>query len=86
MDNKNEIKQQLRTFLARFMGNRELLDDEDIFALGILNSLFAMQLVAFVEKEFSIKVEDEDLDVDNFKSVNAIADLVERKTAGVVAD
>lgn len=86
MDNKNEIKQQLRTFLARFMHNRELLDDEDIFALGILNSLFAMQLVTFVEKEFSIKVEDEDLDVDNFKSVNAIANLVERKTAGVVAD
>jgi acyl carrier protein len=86
MDNKNEIKEQLRTFLARFMHNRELPDDEDIFALGILNSLFAMQLVAFVEKEFGIKVEDEDLDVDNFKSVNAIANLVERKTAGAVAD
>jgi len=34
----------------------------------------------FVEKEFHIHVENEDLEIDNFKSVNAIANLVERKT------
>jgi methoxymalonate biosynthesis acyl carrier protein len=44
--------------------------------------MFAMQLVMFVEKEFGIIVEDEDLDIDNFRSVNAIAGLVERKQQG----
>jgi len=36
-------------------------DDEDLFAAGLVNSLFAMQLVLFVEKKFSIKVENQDL-------------------------
>jgi len=35
--------------------------------------------VAFVEKEFGITVQDEDLDLDNFRTVNAIARLIARK-------
>ena len=56
-------------------------DDEDLFASGLVNSLFAMQLVLFVEKEFSIKVENQDLDIANFKSVNAITGFIQSKTA-----
>jgi methoxymalonate biosynthesis acyl carrier protein len=36
--------------------------------------------VAFVEKEFGIRVEDEDLDLDNFRSIQAISNLVARKS------
>jgi acyl carrier protein len=64
---------------------RDFDDDVDIFALGFVNSMFAMQLVLFVESDFGVKVEDEDLEIDNFKSVNAIANLVERKQRGVVS-
>lgn len=76
-----EIKTRIREFLARFFQNLELDDDQDIFALGFVNSLFAMQLVLFVEKEFAVSVEDDDLDIDNFRSLNAIANMVEQKTA-----
>jgi methoxymalonate biosynthesis acyl carrier protein len=76
-----ENKTKLRAFLSRFFKNHDLQDDEDIFASGVVNSLLAMQLVLFVEKEFGISVEDEDLDLDNFRSVNALAGLVERKGA-----
>jgi acyl carrier protein len=58
-----------------------LKDDDDVFALGFVNSLFAMQLVMFVESQFDVTIGDEDLELDNFKSINAIADLVFRKTA-----
>ena len=44
-----------------------------------MNSLFAMQLVMFVEKEFGLKVHDDDLDIDNFRTLNAVLDLVNRK-------
>ena len=47
-----------------------------------LNSLFAMQLVLFVEKTFDIQVANEDLNFQNFKSLNAIVDFVERKRGG----
>ena len=76
-----ETKARLQTFLAGYLPNHDLLDDQDIFSLGFINSLFAMQLVLFVEKEFQIEVDNEDLDVDNFRTVNAIVALVERKHA-----
>jgi acyl carrier protein len=74
-----EKKTKIKEFLARFFRNHELGDDEDIFALGFVNSLLAMQLVSFVEKEFGITIGDDDLDFDNFRTVNAIEALVERK-------
>jgi methoxymalonate biosynthesis acyl carrier protein len=37
-----------------------------------------MQLVVFVEEEFAIEVSNEDLERDNFRTVNSIATLVER--------
>ena len=79
----NDIKPRIRAFLARFFRDHVLVDDEDIFATGYVNSMFAMQLVQFVEGEFGILVEAEDLELDNFRTVNAIAALIERKSAGV---
>lgn len=74
-------KTKLRQFLLRFFRQPDLQDHDDIFALGFVNSMLAMQLVAFVEKEFSITVQDEDLDLENFRSIDAIAGLIERKQA-----
>lgn len=76
-----ERKEKVRQFFARFLRNRGLNDDEDIFSLGFVNSLAAMQLVNFLEKEFDITIEDDDLDFDNFRTVNSIDGLLERKLA-----
>ena len=40
----------IKEFLSRFFKSHDLRPDEDIFALGFVNSLLAMQLVAFIEK------------------------------------
>ncbi|MEP6911791.1 MAG: phosphopantetheine-binding protein [bacterium] len=72
-------KARIKEFLSRFFRNHDLQDDDDIFALGLVNSLLAMQLVTFVEKEFGITVEDSDLDLDNFRSIDAIARLIASK-------
>lgn len=75
----DEIKGKIRSFLQGYIQVTGMRDDEDYFASRLVNSMFAMQLVLFVEKEFSVKVESEDLDIRNFNSVNSIAALVERK-------
>jgi methoxymalonate biosynthesis acyl carrier protein len=74
-------KAKIRLFLSRYLRNHELKDEEDIFALGFVNSLFAMQLVMFVENQFNVMIVDDDLELENFRSVGAIADLVRRKSA-----
>lgn len=74
-----EKKIKIKQFLGRFIRVRELADDSDIFASGLVNSLFAMQLVMFLEDEFCIKIENHELNLSNFKSVNAILAFLERK-------
>ena len=82
--NEDNIKFKIKEFLAKFFQNYDLQDDEDIFALGFVNSLFAMQLVLFVEKTFAITVEDEDLDIDNFRTINALTNLITSKDPSVL--
>lgn len=74
------IRPTILTFLEQFI-DVDVADDEDLFASGLVNSLFAMQLVLFLEKEFAIKVENEDLDLVNFCTVNAITGFIQHKLA-----
>lgn len=76
----SDTKTRISAFLSRFFQNTELKDDQDIFSLGFVNSLFAMQLVLFLEKEFTFAIGDSDLDMDNFRTVGAMVKLVQRKT------
>jgi methoxymalonate biosynthesis acyl carrier protein len=75
----------IRRFMAGSFGGRDLTDEDDIFALGFGNSLFAIQLVNFVENEFGVEIDSEDLEMKNFCSIRAIANLIERKLATVAS-
>lgn len=76
----------IRRFMAGSFSGRDLADEDDIFALGFGNSLFAMQLVNFVEGQFGIEIDSEDLEMSNFRSIRAISDLVRRKLASRESD
>ena len=73
------MKENIRECLGRFIDESSVADDDNIFESGLVNSLFAMQLVSFIEEEFEISIENEELDLDNFKDVNSIAALVSSK-------
>ncbi len=73
---------RIKDYLSRHFPGYELKDDDDIFSLGFVTSMFALQLVNFLEREFNIALENEDLEIDNFRSVNVLTNLVQRKTSG----
>jgi acyl carrier protein len=73
------IAAPIRSFMSRSFDGHTIGNEDDIFALGFGNSLFAMELVAFVEAQFRIEVESEDLEMDNFRTIQAIVRFVERK-------
>ena len=75
-----KVVAKIREVLAQFAAE-DGEQDQDIFATGLVNSLFAMQLVLSLEGEFNFEVADEDLDINNFNSVNALVGFVEKKTS-----
>ena len=80
-DATHTVRARVRAFLAGYFKEHDFADDEDIFASGYANSLFVMQLIAMVENELAVTVTDDDLDFDNFRSIEAIAQFVARKSA-----
>ncbi len=76
-----QAKEKLKDFLARHIGGRVIGDDEAIFASGFVNSMFAMQIILFLEKNFQIAIANKDLELKNFQTINAMVELIQRKTA-----
>ena len=76
-----QTKEKLRAFLGRHIGGRAIGDDEQFFAAGFVSSMFAMQIVLFLEKSFKIAIANEDLELRNFQTINAMAELIEKKTS-----
>jgi acyl carrier protein len=77
--NASSSQEMIRSYILENINAPALADDFDIFEAGIVNSLFAIELMTFLEKSFSIKVTMDDLDMQNFKSVNAASQFVQRK-------
>lgn len=79
MTNVN-YRQDIRDFLEQFIGDEDFSDEDDIFELGLVSSLMAMQLVLFVEKTLEIRIESEDLDLNNFRSIAKIEQFMRKKS------
>ena len=75
----NGIKEAVKRFILSSINIAHLDDDANLFESGIVNSLFAVQLMTFIEKTFAIEVGMDDLDIENFKSLNAATAFVVRK-------
>lgn len=73
------IKEIIREFISTSINLANWKDDENLFDSGLVNSLFAVQLMTFIEVTFAIEVGSEDLDMENFKSLNAMTAFVLQK-------
>jgi methoxymalonate biosynthesis acyl carrier protein len=78
-EEEKRVREAVTRFLLSSINLTKLNDEDDLFESGIVNSLFAVQLMTFLEKSFSIEVGMDDLDIENFKSVNATTAFVLRK-------
>ena len=82
-----DIEQTIRKFIEENLIVLEedvtFSNSDNIFELGYVNSLFAMKMLNFIETEYSIVIENDDMDISNFSSVNNIISLIEKKTTAV---
>ena len=75
--------------VRKFIANRIMLEkDETVLGLeepllekGIIDSAAMLELVPFLEKEFAVTIADEDVLPENFESILAISNLVQKSTS-----
>jgi acyl carrier protein len=76
-----EIKDILRNFIVEstFTPADQVKNDTLIFVQGIFDSMGFISLINFLEEHFSIKADDSELLEENFESINAITNYIQRK-------
>ena len=74
-----DTRDALRDFFVRQgKGDGPLANDHPLLASGLLDSLSIVQLVAFIEAEFAVTIQDVDFDPENFETIDTIAELIAR--------
>jgi acyl carrier protein len=58
---------------------RKTIDTDPLLENGILDSLGILEIVTFIEHEFHITLNDDDLVPKNFQSIECIAAFVQRR-------
>ena len=80
-----ELKAQLRQFIddTFLMGVRPepLADDDSFLEHHVLDSTGFLELIAFLEETYAIKVADEEMVPENLDSLDSVVAFVERKRA-----
>jgi methoxymalonate biosynthesis acyl carrier protein len=74
---RTAIAAALLGFLAARL-RTDVAADADLFASGLVNSMFAMELVVHLETTFDVMIEGTDLKLDNFRTIWSMTDLVSR--------
>ena len=59
----------------------ELESDYDLLTGGVVDSLGLLKVVAFIESEFDVGVDESELGPESFRTVNAIKEYVEQARA-----
>jgi acyl carrier protein len=59
--------------------------DTDLLGTGLLDSLALVELLAELEETFGVSISTDDLELENFRSIDSIAGFVSRRTAAVEA-
>lgn len=79
------IKDKLRLYILEnflFTDDQSELNNEDSFMdQGIIDSTAILELLFFLEEEFSIKVEAEEMIPDNLDSINKVTRFIESKSS-----
>lgn len=72
MDTRDKIKKLISDVLQK-----DLITETGFLDTGLLDSLLTMQLVEKIEKEFDIRISNDDFTHYNFNSLDALVKLAE---------
>ena len=77
-----EIKANIKDYiLEEFVpdGDIDVEDDTNLLEEEVVDSLGIFTLVSFIENKFSVSIDAEEVNLDNFETLSSITKLVESK-------
>jgi len=81
----NGVHQKLTELFATKLNLEVSSVDTDLVGIGLLDSLALVELLAQLEETFGVSISTDDLELENFRSIDSIAGFVSRRTAAVEA-
>lgn len=81
MDIRYNIREFVITGVSMY-GDVVFSDSDNFFELGYVDSMFALRLVTYIEEQYQITVNNEDLDIENFNSIDNIVRFINAKAQG----
>lgn len=79
MSIQTTIREYIQQHMIMLNDEISFTDEDDIFQRGFVNSLFSINLLNFIEQQFQIVVDNVDLELSNFNTVNNIVHFIEKK-------
>ena len=76
---ENKIIHYIVSELHDGQSDIEIAPDEDLLASGLVESMGMMRLIQFIEEEFELKVAPQDMTIENFMTVEAMANFIKAK-------
>jgi acyl carrier protein len=78
-----EIREKVRQFIISnfyVADPATLADDASLLDAGIVDSTGVLEIISFIESEFSVTVEDQEMLPENLDAVSNIVKFVQKKT------
>jgi acyl carrier protein len=80
---ESEILGRVRSFVQEnflyMHTNFELADDDRLLEKGVIDSMSIVEMISFIEKEFGVYAQEEEISDANFGSLSGIARFVGEK-------
>ncbi len=85
---RKKIKKIIKKFIYESfnIGEEKLHDNDPLIHKGIIDSYRIVELTCFLEKTFDITIEDDEIIVDNFYSINSIVEFLSKKMKNIKSD
>jgi len=82
MDIRSMLKQYITKEIMHELDSSKLADDAPLIEGGIIDSMNLIALVAYIKESFGVEIGENDLDIENFQSVNALAAFIAKEKSG----
>lgn len=81
MDTKEKIRNYITDNLIFAQDDSAIEDDVSLLEAGIMDSVAVMELVLFVEEEFQLEIDDNEIIPENFDSISNLSNFIHAKLA-----